>query len=145
MSQIPLIIPIENFDVEEALESWHWLYPKEYTPLFLTAFGDWILGSPDGSIHLLDIIEGQVTKIAENNIEFNRLKETTKKKDEWFLESLVLGLVNQNILLKPGECYGFEIPPILGGKIEIGNVRPFLIAVYEAITGQIHEQIRKKR
>jgi hypothetical protein len=142
-NQIPLFIPLETIDHARALQYWKWILPEEYTPLLLTAFGDWVFGAPDGSIHFLDTLEGQLRKISENVHEFNRLKETTEKKDEWFMEVWVIGMANRGILLKPGECFGFKVHPKIGGKIEFDNMKPFQVVPYEWILGQLHEQISK--
>jgi hypothetical protein len=44
-----------------------------------------------------------------------------------------------------GQCIGFKIPPVLGGKIEIDNLDIYELTVYQAIMGQIHEQVKDCR
>ena len=92
----------------------------------------------------MSTLEGNVSRIAETNIEFNRLKETQQKRDEWFLEGFVLSLASRGVFLKAGECFGFEKPPVLGGAIEIGNIKPFPVIVWQSIMGQLHEQLAKR-
>ena len=144
MSQVALTIPLESFKVERALLSWQWLCPKDHTPLSLTAFGDWVLKAPNGNIMFLDTLEGRITKIAESVSEFEKLKETPENRDKWFMEGFLLGLSKRGVALKTGECFGFEKPPILGGKIEVNNIKPFFISVYQTVTGQLHEQLSKR-
>jgi hypothetical protein len=44
--------------------------------------------------------------------------------------------------LSANQCYGFHIPPTLGGEYEVGNVKVSDISVYIAAMGQIHSQIK---
>ena len=109
----------------------------------LTAFGDWILSAPDGCIYLVDTLEGAVSRIAATGSEFNSTVDNDEAmRDEWLMEGLIIGQASRGVFLKKGQCFGFNILPILGGSLEAGNIQPFDIVVYETIAGQTHQQVR---
>jgi hypothetical protein len=45
-----LIISQEGIDFDILLTEWRWLIDESYTPLLLTALGDLLLGTENGSI-----------------------------------------------------------------------------------------------
>jgi hypothetical protein len=97
------------------IEEWRWLVPDTLTPLFITAFGDWTFGAPDGSLWLLETLEGSLNPIAENSTEYNERKASEAWLDEnlmagWFVIALGDGLAPSS-----DECIGWKIHPLLGG------------------------------
>ncbi len=48
----------------------------------------------------------------------------------------------RGMLLSHGQCYGWKVAPVIGGKLEFENVQAFDIAVYECIMGQVHRQVQ---
>jgi hypothetical protein len=61
---------------------------------------------------------------------------------EWFNPQLVGDLLAQGRRLRPGECFGYKIPPILGGEAQPGNSEPTDLEVHFEILGQIHRQVK---
>jgi hypothetical protein len=135
--------PAEAFDVEALLEPWRWLVPPEATPLFISVFGDWVFGSPDGSLWALSILEGKFWQIASSPAEYNRLKSSF----EWLESTFIAGW--QEIAYRHGlvpavdECIGWKIPPFFGGSFEKENLEIFSMRVYQCIMGQLHQQIHR--
>lgn len=143
MTDVPLTIPLDDFDHERALDAWRWLVPADFQPFLLTAFGDWILGAPDGAIYLMDTLEGQLTRIAETGREFNHCVDNDEaKRDAWLFEGIVIGQASRGVFLEKGQCFGWVIPPIMGGAIEADNIEPHNIIAYETVVGALHKQIR---
>jgi hypothetical protein len=62
--------------------------------------------------------------------------------NEWLMIPLVDKLVAAGIRLKPGHCYGFKTPPVLGGQYAVENVGPLPIWDYLGGYSSIHEQLR---
>src|SRR4051794_34172610 len=88
MSELPdFMIDVQSYDVGSLLAEWFWLVPQSDTPLFVTVFGDWVFGSPDGSLWALSLLEGDYRKIAENAAEYN----TFKKSFEWLDQNFMGG------------------------------------------------------
>ena len=55
---------------------------------------------------------------------------------------VVQSLLDAGMVLEKNQCYGYKIPPVLGGKIEVANIEPTDIAVHQGLLSQIHEQNR---
>ena len=108
----------------------------------MTAFGDWFLLDDDGSVHFLDLVAGKLSKAAETGDEFRRTMKLPEKLDEWFMAGLVESLLECGMVLGPGECYGYKLPPIVGGQLEVENIEPTDIVIHQSLLSQIHEQTR---
>jgi hypothetical protein len=137
-----LLIRTADLNCQRLLSYWRWLLQEDYHPVVMTAFGDWFLADQDGSVHFLDLVAGKLSKVADSGEEFKRLMKLPEKLDEWFMAGLVQSLLDAGMVLGKGQCYGYKIPPVLSGKLEVGNIEPSDIAVHQGILSQIHEQAR---
>jgi hypothetical protein len=144
MEQMPtwehLLIRTADIDCPRLLSYWRWLLTKDYHPIVMTAFGDWFLRDVDGSVHFLDLVAGQLSKVAQSDEEFQNVMGHPEKANEWFLPELVDTLIDCGIVLKPGQCYSYKVPPVLGGRLEIENIEPLDLVVHQSLMSQIHEQ-----
>jgi hypothetical protein len=91
---------------------------------------------------MLDMLEGRLREVAHSRDEFQRLINTREKQEEWFLSELILTLHERGVVPAAGQCYAFEVPPVLGGKMGADNVEVLDIYVWVSICGQIHRQVR---
>jgi len=137
-----LLIRTADIDCPRLLSCWRWLLKKDFQPIVMTMFGDWFLLDVDGSVYFLDLVSGQLSKAADTGEEFNQVMGHPERLDEWFLAGLVEFLVDCGMVLKPGQCYGFKVPPILGGRLELENIEPTDIFVHQSLMSQIHQQAR---
>jgi hypothetical protein len=137
-----LLIRNTEIDCQRLLSYWLWLLQKDFHPIVMTAFGDWFLLDQDGSIHFLDLVAGKLSKAAGSGDEFKRVMGRPEKLDEWFMAELVESLLDAGMALGKDQCYGYKIPPVLGGKLEIANIEPTDIAVHQGLLSQIHQQTR---
>ena len=55
---------------------------------------------------------------------------------------LVDRLVAAGVLLKPGECYSFLTPPVLGGDYTVENTVVLPVAEHYGLYGSYHDQLR---
>jgi hypothetical protein len=62
--------------------------------------------------------------------------------NEWFALQLVGNLLTSGIRLGPGECFGYKVPPVLGGEVNLNNFEPTDLQVHFGILGQIHRQVK---
>ena len=85
---------------------------------------------------------GSLTKLAENRDDFATLIDEDDNADDWLMIPLVDRLVAAGVLLKPGECYSFLIPPVLGGDYTIENTVVLPIIEHYGVYGSYHEQLR---
>jgi hypothetical protein len=70
----------------------------------------------DGSVHQLLIGEGTFTKVAQSRAAFTQKRDENGNANDWLMIPLVDQLVAAGIILEHGQCYGFKVPPILGGE-----------------------------
>jgi hypothetical protein len=81
------MIPVDGLETERLLASWRWLVPTTLTPLFISVFGDWVFGAPDGSMWSLSLLECRLEQIAANAAEYNQLKSSFEWLDRNFMAS----------------------------------------------------------
>ena len=114
--------------------------PGDFTPIQMSKFGDWFFSDSRGRVHFLDLIEGDLREIAPSIAAYNRLKDQPDKRSEWFLEGLVFRCDAEGLCLGPGECYGWRVHPMIGGKSEFGNIQVFSLLLYQSLMGQLLPQ-----
>lgn len=136
------LIDHSGFDWANLLSGWNWLLPPEFSVWLMNRYGDLFLILPDGSVNMLDIGAGLLTKLAENRDDFARLIDEDDNAEDWLTIPLVDQLVAAGVLLKPGECYSFLIPPLLGGNYTIENTVILPITEHYGVYGSYHEQLR---
>jgi hypothetical protein len=125
-----------------ALEGWKWMDLRGLKPISVSAFGDVFFVDQNSAIIRLDWIDGILSEVAPSLAAFEELLQTEAARAELLLAGFVIMARERGLVLEPGECYDFEIMPILGGKIETDNLEKlsFLVKLYMA--GQIHQQVK---
>jgi Domain of unknown function (DUF1851) len=142
MSIHDYLIDHRNFDWAQLFLRWEWLLPADVTVWLMNRFGDLFLILPDGSVQMLDIGAGLLTKMAESKDEFARLIDEDSNADDWLMIPLVDRLVVAGIHLQPGQCYSLLIPPVLGGDFAIENTVVLPIFEHFGVYGSFHKQLR---
>jgi hypothetical protein len=56
--------------------------------------------------------------------------------------SLVDACRKAGVKIGPNQCYGFKIPPMLGGSYEVENMEPTDLSVHYSLLGEICEQTK---
>jgi hypothetical protein len=125
-----------------ALNSWHWLVPREFTLWLVNRIADLFIVLPDGTIHMLDVGGGTLEKIAESRHEFCVRIDEEDNANAWLAIPLVDKLEAAGVILAPGQCYAFKQLPILGGDYVAENFSPLSVGDWVASCGSIHEQLR---
>jgi len=154
--QAPAPVPVTMQDLtvsfahlanrEVLLEDWRWLVGPSLQPVLVTASGDAFLqDASDGSVHVLDTIAGEVSRVAGSVDELRALLGDRGFVTGYLAVEMVSDLKRAGRLLGPGQVYGWKVPPALGGEVAPHNVEPTDMDVHFSITGQIHEQIRGKQ
>ena len=137
-----LLIEPPDLDPDILQHGWAWLVKGELRAIAASKFGDWFLERPDGTVEMLDAVEGSLSQVASSHSEFQQLINTREKQEQWLLSELVFTLHEKKIIPARGECYSFKLPLILGGKAVSDNVEVCDFRVWVSICGQIHEQTR---
>ncbi len=141
MSAAPSLVRQVRRKDTTLLTDWRWVVPDTLTPLFLTALGDWIFGAPDGSLWLLEMLEGSLSSIAANAAEYNRLKSSDEWLDETLLAHWFVIALGKGMAPSTDECIGWKVHPILGGPLDETNLQLFTMKVYQSLMGQLHRQL----
>src|SRR5436190_7028096 len=134
---IDLTISFDGPDADRLLADWRWLVPQNFQPLHLTKFGHWFLSSPDGRIHHLNLIEGNLLQVAKSRQQFDAMKDDEQIRNEWFQAAFVFQCKAEGLSLKPGECFGWRVHPMVGGRLELANIQAFPLAAYQSLIAQL--------
>lgn len=136
------LIDQSGIDWPKALESWSWLLPSKFSLWLVNRFADLFLVLPDGTVHMLDVGSGTLTKLADSRDDFCAKIDQGDNANQWLMLPLVDKLVATGVNLRPGQCYGFKTPPVLGGNYTVDNASPLPAWDYLGAYGSIHEQLR---
>jgi hypothetical protein len=136
------LIDQSAIDWPKALAAWSWLVPPEFTLWLVNRFADLFIVLPDGSVHMLDVGSGTLVKVADSRDDFCARIDDLETANEWLMIPLVDRLVAAGIELRPGQCYGFKTPPVLGGEYTVANCGPLSVCDYLGGYGSIHKQLR---
>lgn len=112
---------IEGIQPEQTLAwlaPWSWLVSGSVAPVFMSKFGDWFLRRPDGSVEMLDVIQGTLTTQAASPEDFKALVNTKEWQDRNLLVVLLGELHAEGKIPGPGQCYAVTPHPRQGGRLE---------------------------
>lgn len=137
-----LMIAASEYDTEGMLHDWRWLIPPTETPLFLSVFGDWVFGRPDGSLWCLSLLEGRYHEIARDAAEYNVRKQSPEWLDGIFLASWQEIATRNGMNPGTQDCLGWKIHPLIGGSFAASNLQVYLMSVYQTVMGQMHRQFQ---
>jgi len=137
-------INVNGIDVIALLQDWRWLIgPGDFVLLQANGIGDLFLRDARGFVFFLDTIEGEFTQIATSEQDLlEKLKMRANRERwlaAWFIQLAGLGRPP----LGPWQCWGWKIPPFLGGKMTSENAEPSDLIVYHSILGQLFRQTKQ--
>ena len=78
---------------------------------------------------MLDVGRGAIERVADDCDQFVTRIDEDDHGNTWMMVSLVNACVKAGVKIGPNQCYGFKIPPMLGGSYDIENV--VLIGLHE--------------
>ena len=136
------IIDHSNINWATVLGDWLWLVPQELTVWIMNRYGDLFIALDDGAIHMLDVGGGTFEKVADNRDDFRRLIDEDDNANDWLMIPLVDQMVAAGVTLTEGKCYGYRIPPVLGGDYTVENSAVISIAEHYGFHATIHQQIK---
>ena len=139
-----LTIDIPADRVKLALEAWSWLVGSDKEPILISAFGDVFLRDA-GGVWFLDTAHGSLDRICDTESELRALLQSDENAAHYLMSWLVAAAEERGLTPGPGQCYGFKVPPVLGGKVVLENVHLLDFMVSLDIAGQIHQQAQKMK
>lgn len=137
-----LFIEVQPVDILRAIDGWKWLSLAGLTVIATSAFGELFLLDNAGTVFQIDTIDGSLRKVATSIRELVAMLDSPQVRDDLLFEGLIAGTRNKGLILESGECYDFEIPPILGGSMGVDEIQKLPFVVKLQIAGQLHEQAR---
>jgi len=112
------------------LGDWIPTLPERFNVWLVNRLGEPIVVGDDGAVSLLDVGAGECFVLARDRAQFAQRLDSGDNANQW----LRIGLVDQcrraGMVLKSFECYGFRIPPTLGGRYEVANLTPTRLDVH---------------
>jgi Domain of unknown function (DUF1851) len=145
-----LVVDRATIETEGLLDTWRWLVDASCQVILIGALGDLFVQNAIGQVFWLDTGWGQLTPVAETADAFQQLLLQPENLDQWFVPQLVGDLLTSGKQLKPGECFGYQVPPVIGGAMTYGrsqtiapeNFEPIDVSVYFDLLGQIQQQVQ---
>lgn len=137
------LIDHQEFDWSVLLADWAWLLPQnEFTIWLMNLYGDLFLVFEDETVHMLDVGNGSLEKLAESRDDFCRRLDKGNNANMWLMIPLVDKLVEAGKVLNSKHCYSFIIPPVLGGQYAVENTAILQVAENYGIYASIHNQLK---
>jgi hypothetical protein len=141
---------INDYLIDQAGKDWSvflrdWVppLPSSFTLWLVNRFGDvFIVSDDDGSVQMLDVSIGKLDRVADNRSHFADLLDTDGNANHWLMIPLVDQCRNAGMHPGPSQCYGFKIPPVLGGNYELANVELTDLAVHYSFLADIYRQTK---
>jgi hypothetical protein len=110
-----LIRDLNSENCGQWLSQWSWLVRGHLAPEFLNKFGSWFLRRSEGSVEMLDVLNGTVEKVADTYEEFVALVNEQSWQENFLLSKLVYELHQCGKIPGPGQCYALAPHPAIGG------------------------------
>ncbi|MCQ9372864.1 DUF1851 domain-containing protein [Methyloversatilis sp. XJ19-13] len=136
------LIDQRSKDWPQLLSGWGGSIPESFTLWLVNRFGDAFLVVDDGSVHMLDAGAGQISRVADSRDHFAELLDRDDNANNWLMIPLVDKCAEAFPPLQESQCYGFKVPPMLGGKYTLDNVEPTDLSVHYSILADIHRQTK---
>jgi len=124
------------------LSGWQDAVPENFTLWMVNRFGDLFAVHDDGSVHMLDVGAGRVERLADSRDHFCSLIDVGKNANNWLMIPLVDACVASGLILGESQCYGYKVPPILGGEYQLSNIEPTDLSVHYAFLADIYRQTK---
>jgi hypothetical protein len=125
----------------EALLS-EWPIPESFILWMVNRFGDLFMVYGDGSVHMLDVGNGIFSRLANSQDQFVELLDVGDNADKWLMIGFVNACVAAGIQLSSDECYGYKMPPVLGGTYDVANVVPTDLSLHYSFLADIYAQTK---
>jgi hypothetical protein len=134
------LIDPENKDWARLLAPWVPPLPARFTVWLINRLGEAFVTVETGAVLRLDVGAGISERVAGGREEFARLLDTGANTEAWLRVSVVDACRRAGMRLGPFECYGFRIPPSLGGDYQPRNLVPTHLAIHYSYQAYICKQ-----
>ena len=125
------------------LSPWAGVVSGRMAPAFMSKFGSWFLRRPEGHVEMLDVLTGQIERMADNYDDFMREVNEQWWHETYLFSKLVYELHQVGKVPGVGQCYALAPHPALGGPnpnigdaINTSFVTVTDVAVWQSICAQ---------
>jgi hypothetical protein len=141
MSFVEKWLGADDLEIERLLSDWRWLCPAKMSLLAKNLFGELFLTDETGVVLWLNTTVGKLSKVANSGAEFLELANTSRKRQEWFVEQEVVVYADRGLVPSSSQCIGFGVPAVFaeGGTPETAYVAD--IYEYVSFLGDLHQQL----
>jgi len=122
MDVMDYLIDLEGKDWEELLVGWRFLLPESFNVWLVNRVGDVFAVFEDDSVHMLNVGRGTIERVADNCEDFVNRLDRDNHANTWMRATLVNRCMKAGLRLGDGQCYGFKLPPMLGGACDVENI-----------------------
>jgi hypothetical protein len=129
-------------DWPELLSGWLGALPPSFTVWLVNRFGDAFAVFEDDSVHMLDVGIGAIKRVADSRDHFAAQIDVDDNANKWLMIHLVDRCVAAGLNLGHNQCYGYKVPPILGGDYTVENVEPTDLSVHYSLLADIYHQTK---
>jgi hypothetical protein len=140
MNILDYLIDPAGKDWPRLLAPWSPPLPPRFTMWLVNRLGEPFVLDESGHVIRLDVGAGIAETVASSREEFARLLETDANAQLWLRLRLIDGCRLAGMPLRPDECYGFRLPPTLGGRHEPANLAPTHLAIHYSYQAYICKQ-----
>ena len=124
------LIAQSGIDWTKLLSCWTPPLPSRFDLWLVNRLGDVFGVLESDAVFRLDVGSGTYAEVARNREHFASLLDQPGAADEWLRVGLTQACRRAGMELARFQCYGFKIPPTLGGSYEVSNLVPTNLAVH---------------
>lgn len=135
------LIDQSGLDWQSLLAEWRRVVPSEFGVWLLTRTGDLFITLPDGSVQMLDVGAGKLSRVAISRDEASAKMDDPGVARDWLMIPIVDQLVAAGHVLGAGQCYSYRMLPVLGGTYKVDNRIVLSIREHFGAWGSLHRQI----
>lgn len=106
-------------------------------PIGLSVFGDCYFEREDGTVHVLDPLEGAIRQVAPSVAEFSQLTNAPQWQDQNLMPELVASLMSRGVPRSASQVFGFAPHPAFTGKLRADQAIPLDPVVWHSICSQV--------
>lgn len=132
-----LFIQHPSLEFEKIFSCWPQFSFGRIRPIGLSAFGDCYFEHEDGSVHVLDPLEGNIRQVAASQAEFGLCMNSPEWQDKNLMPELVALLNSRGVTKGANQVFGFAPHPAFTGKINPEQAMPLDAVVWHSISGQV--------
>ena len=128
-----------GIDWRKLLGYWVPPLPPRVTVWLVNLIGDVFVITQNDAVLRLDVGSGSCAVVARSREHFAQLLDEGHA-DEWLKLQLIDECRRAGMTLGKYECFGFRVPPTVGGRYEVSNLVPTHLAVHYSYQAYICKQ-----